>query len=140
MEGIQGAVLRVKLRRLEKWNEARRKHAKLYNRLLANSGVLTPSVTPSNSHVWHIYAVRAKQRDYLQRTLQNHAIQTGIHYPIPVHLQKAYEDLGYRLGDFPCSEQIAREVLSLPMFPDLDEQALHTVAGCIKNGTCHEGL
>ena len=133
MDGIQGAILRVKLRRLEKWNHARREHAKVYDQLLANSGVLTPAIMPSNSHVWHIYAIRSKQRDNLQRALQDRGIQTGIHYPIPVHLQKAHGDLGYRLGDFPCSEEVAREVLSLPMFAELENQALHAVAEGIKS-------
>lgn len=133
MDAIQGAILRVKLRRLEKWNEARRQHAKVYDQLLANSEVLMPAIMPSNSHVWHIYAIRSKQRDNLQRALQDQGIQTGIHYPIPVHLQKAHGDLGYRLGDFPCSEEVAREVLSLPMFAELETQALQSVAEGIKS-------
>jgi dTDP-4-amino-4,6-dideoxygalactose transaminase len=132
MDALQGAILRVKLRQLERWNDSRREHAKVYAQLLANSEVLTPAIMPSNSHVWHIYAIRSKQRDELQRALQNRGIQTGIHYPIPVHLQKSHADLGFRLGDFPCSEQVAREVLSLPMFPDLEMQTLNEIAEGIK--------
>jgi len=125
MEGMQGAVLRVKLKHLEMWTEARRRHAALYNKLLADGSVETPEEMLYARHVYHIYAVRTPQREALQRALNEKGIQTGIHYPIPVHLQKAYADLGYRRGDFPESERAANEVLSLPMYADLlDEQVV----------------
>jgi len=138
MDALQGAILGVKLRHLEEWNDARREHAQDYERLLSHSDILRPSIMPSNSHVWHIYAVRSKQRDHLQRVLQDRGIQTGIHYPIPVHLQEAYADLGYRLGDFPFSEQVAREILSLPMFPDLDKKALREIAASVNGSHLRE--
>jgi dTDP-4-amino-4,6-dideoxygalactose transaminase len=132
MEGFQGAILRVKLRRLEAWTEARRAHAARYDRILANAGVTTPTAMPDTRHVYHVYAVRSEQRDTLQRELQAVGIQTGIHYPIPVHLQPAYADLGYGAGDFPESERAAREVLSLPMYPELTPELQATVADAVR--------
>ncbi len=119
LEGIQGAVLRVKLKYLEGWTEARRAAAKNYNGLLANTGVPTPKEMIYARHVYHVYAIRTKSRSEWQEALKAKEIQTGIHYPIPVHLLPAYSDLGYVAGDFPHSEQAANEVLSLPMFPEL---------------------
>jgi dTDP-4-amino-4,6-dideoxygalactose transaminase len=133
MEGMQGAILRVKLRHLEAWTEARREHAALYNKLLADSWVQTPVAMPYARHVYHIYAVRTAQREKLQQALQKKEIQTGIHYQFPVHLNKAYSDLGYRVGAFPHAEQAAREVLSLPMFPELSPGDIERVAGVINN-------
>jgi dTDP-4-amino-4,6-dideoxygalactose transaminase len=128
MDGIQGAILRVKLRHLDKWTEARRSHAALYDELLADSGLKTPTAMPYSYHVYHVYAVRVPQRERLQQQLSEQGIQTGIHYPIPVHLQQAYADLGYRLGDFPYSELAANEVLSLPMYAELSEEQLKIVS------------
>lgn len=119
MEGIQGAILRVKLRHLEKWTNARRNHASRYDVLLANAGVTTPYEMPSNRHVYHIYAIRVPQRDLFQKTLTAQGISSGIHYPIPVHLQPAHADLGYKAGDFPHTEAASNEVLSLPMFAEM---------------------
>ena len=119
MDGIQGAILRVKLRYLEGWIENRRAHAAQYNEYLADSKVQRPIEMPGRRHVYHIYAIRASQREQLQQRLEKQGIQTGLHYPVPVHLQKAYADLGYHPGHFPCSERLAQEVLSLPMYPEL---------------------
>ena len=110
MDGIQGAILRVKLRHLETWNEARRAHAAQYDRLLQDSGVETPSVPPDTRHVYHVYAVRHPRRDALRTTLGDHGIATGLHYPTPVHLQRAYADLGHKNGDNPRSERASNEV------------------------------
>lgn len=133
MDGIQGAILRVKLRHLDKWTEARRAHAAVYDQLLVNSGVTTPTVMPYSYHVYHVYAVRTNQREKLQQLLNEQGIQTGIHYPIPVHLQAAYSDLGYKPGDFPHSELAAREVLSLPMYAELTTAQVHTVAETLQS-------
>ena len=119
MDGIQGAILRVKLRYLDRWTEARRAHAARYDKPLANAGVKTPTAMPYSHHVYHVYALRSQQRDTLQQKLHEKGIQTGIHYPIPVHLQTAYADLGYSSGAFPHSEAAAKEVLSLPMYAEL---------------------
>jgi dTDP-4-amino-4,6-dideoxygalactose transaminase len=131
LEGIQGAVLRVKLRHLEKWTEARRAAAAHYDELLSDSGVQTPEAMPYARHVYHVYAIRTQQRSEWQQALQDKGIQTGIHYPIPVHLLPAYADLGYSKGDFPHSEQAANEVLSLPMFAELSRAQCQEVCEAV---------
>jgi dTDP-4-amino-4,6-dideoxygalactose transaminase len=133
MEGIQGAILRVKLRHLQAWTEARQAHARRYNELLVGSGVQTPEAMPYTRHVYHVYAVRVPQRDALQQKLRGKGVQTAIHYPIPVHLLPAHADLGYGSGDFPCSEQLATQVLSLPMFAELMEAQLREVVIAVGN-------
>lgn len=119
LEGIQGAVLRVKLKYLEAWTEARRAAAARYDQWFAGSSVPTPYVRPDARHVYHLYAIRTQHRQAWQDTLLAQGIQTGIHYPTPVHLLPAFADLGYEAGQFPHAEAAAREVLSLPMFPEL---------------------
>ncbi|MBW4636972.1 MAG: DegT/DnrJ/EryC1/StrS family aminotransferase [Gloeocapsa sp. UFS-A4-WI-NPMV-4B04] len=131
MDGLQGAILRVKLRYLDGWTEARRVHAALYDELLP-SGVKTPTVLPYSHHVYHIYAVRSQQRDALQKRLHEQGVQTGIHYPIPVHLQQAYAELKYQPGDFPCAELAANEVLSLPMYPELPQEDLKIISTAVR--------
>jgi dTDP-4-amino-4,6-dideoxygalactose transaminase len=133
MDGLQGAILRVKLRHLDDWTEARRNHAAQYDKLLAKADVITPTVMPYSYHVYHIYAVRSRSRDVLQQRLHEQGIQTGIHYPIPVHLQPAYADLGYQVGDFPHSELAAQEVLSLPMYAELTPEQIQTVSESLQN-------
>jgi dTDP-4-amino-4,6-dideoxygalactose transaminase len=119
MEGIQGAVLRVKLRHLENWTEARRAAAKRYDELLSGTTFDAPFIRDDVRHVFHVYAIRVQKRAELQAWLASHDIQSGIHYPIPVHLLPAFADLGYKAGDFPNAEMAAAEVLSLPMYPEL---------------------
>lgn len=133
MDGFQGAILRVKLRYLDEWTQARRNHAARYDELLADSSVRTPTAMPYSHHVYHVYVVRSPQRDALQQQLQQQGVQTGIHYPIPVHLQPAYSDLGYKSGDFPHSEQAASEVLSLPMYAELTPAQISTVVDSLHN-------
>jgi dTDP-4-amino-4,6-dideoxygalactose transaminase len=132
MEGIQGAVLRVKLRHLERWTEERRAAAARYDDLLVDSGVVTPEPAAGDRHVYHIYAVRTDRRQELQEALHAESIQTGVHYPVPVHLQPAFADLGYRAGCFPHAERAAHEVLSLPMFPELTAEQCAAVAGSVR--------
>jgi dTDP-4-amino-4,6-dideoxygalactose transaminase len=132
MEGMQGAILRVKLRHLERWTEARRAHARDYAQLLLDAGVGIPAEADFARHVFHVYAVRTSDRQSLQRMLQANGVATGIHYPIPVHLQPAYSDLGYKAGQFPESERAANEVLSLPMYPELSRTKLEMVAAAIR--------
>jgi dTDP-4-amino-4,6-dideoxygalactose transaminase len=132
MEGIQGAVLRVKLRHLDDWTEARRAAAVRYDELLVDGGVETPPPAPDARHVYHIYAVRTASRQAWQDALQQQGIQTGVHYPVPVHLQPAFADLGYRVGEFPESERAAKEVLSLPMFPELTAEQCETVCSAVR--------
>jgi dTDP-4-amino-4,6-dideoxygalactose transaminase len=133
MEGIQGAILGVKLRYLEAWTEARRARAREYDALLADApGINAPEQLPGRRHVYHIYAVRSADRDGLQQILQAEGIQTGLHYPIPVHLQEAHADLGHKVGDFPQSEAAASEVLSLPMFPEMTSAQVEEVAAAVR--------
>jgi dTDP-4-amino-4,6-dideoxygalactose transaminase len=131
MEGIQGAVLRVKLRHLEKWTEARRAAARRYDQLLPGAGVGLPRQMDYSRHVYHIYAVRTTERAALQEALTARGVQTGIHYPVPVHLLPAFSDLGHKAGDFPHSERAANEVLSLPMFPELTAEQSVIVADAV---------
>jgi dTDP-4-amino-4,6-dideoxygalactose transaminase len=137
MEGFQGAILRVKLRHLEHWTESRRRVVNLYNELLADSGVETPTEMPWGRHVYHVYTLRADDRDGLQASLQAEGIQTGIHYPVPAHLQPAYADLGYGRGAFPHAESAAEQVLSLPLYPELSSQAVAEVAGAVKKAVAN---
>jgi dTDP-4-amino-4,6-dideoxygalactose transaminase len=131
MEGIQGAVLRVKLRHLEAWTEARRTVASHYDRLFAGSSVVSPKAMPYARHVYHIYAVRTSHRQAWQEALLAQGIQSGIHYPTPVHLLPAFADLGYAAGQFPHAERAANEVLSLPMFPELTQAQCEEVARAV---------
>ena len=132
LEGIQGAVLRVKLRYLEAWTQARRTAADHYARLLTAAGIATPVEAAGRRHVYHVYAIRTKQRQAWQDALQAQGIQTGIHYPFPVHLLPAYSNLGYKAGAFPHAERAADEVLSLPMFAELTPQQCETVARAVR--------
>lgn len=132
MDGLQGAILRVKLRHLEAWTEARRKNAAHYNQLLSDDGIQTPRQMSYARHVYHVYAIRTSHRAALQQKLHAHGVQTGIHYPTPVHLQEAHADLGYGSGDFPFAEQAAAEVLSLPMFAELMTDQQEKVAWVLR--------
>jgi len=134
MDGLQGAVLGVKLKYLEGWTEARRALANTYGRLLAGTPARPPKVRDDVRHVFHVYAVRLEQRDRWRARLTELGIQTGVHYPVPVHLQPAYRDLGHRTGDFPVAEALAGEVLSLPFFPEMTEQQVTEVADVFKAG------
>ncbi|TAZ76881.1 DegT/DnrJ/EryC1/StrS family aminotransferase [Rhizobium ruizarguesonis] len=134
MDAIQGAILRIKLRHLEAWTEARRAHGRRYSLLLGSSANLrTPVEIADRRHVYHVYAIRSRDRDQLQRVLSEEGIQSGLHYPIPVHLQKAHADLGYKAGDFPISEAAAREVLSLPIYPEMPAWHVDQVAAALEN-------
>ena len=135
MEGFQGAVLGVKLRHLEEWTETRRDLVRQYNELLAGCNVTTPAEMSWAKHVYHVYTVRSNDRDGLQSALGAEGIQTGIHYPIPVHMQPAYADLGYGAGAFPHAEAAAKEVLSLPLYPELSSQAVAEVAAAVKKAS-----
>jgi len=128
MDGLQGAVLRVKLRHLEAWTEARRQNAARYNQLLADNGIQIPHQMVYARHVYHIYAIRTSEREALQQSLSTQGIQTGIHYPVPVHLQPAYGDLGYGLEQFPETELAAKQVLSLPMYAEMSHDSISMVA------------
>jgi dTDP-4-amino-4,6-dideoxygalactose transaminase len=131
LEGMQGAILRVKLRYLEQWTEARRTAAERYNTLFAGTNVVTPYAPAHVRHVYHIYSTRTPDRQRWIDALNAKGIQTGIHYPIAIHLLPAYDDLGYKKGDFPHAERAAAEQLSLPMFAELTPDMQEEVAAAV---------
>jgi dTDP-4-amino-4,6-dideoxygalactose transaminase len=128
MEEIQAAVLNVKLRHLNDWNDARRARAARYNALLSSAGLVLPAEMDYARHVYHVYAVQSQNRDELQKRLTAAGVQTGVHYPIPIHLQPAYATLGYKGGELPVTENLAERALSLPMFPELSDEQIGRVA------------
>lgn len=128
MDGIQAAVLSVKLKYLEKANDGRRRAAARYNQLLAGTpGVTLPVEAAYGRSIYHVYALRLQNRDAVMKKLSDRGIGCGIHYPVPVHLQKAYQSLGYKKGDFPVSESCGETFLSLPMYPELTDAQIDTV-------------
>ncbi|MBI3402928.1 MAG: DegT/DnrJ/EryC1/StrS family aminotransferase [Acidobacteria bacterium] len=138
MQGLQGAILRVKLRHLEDWTESRRRRATRYNALLKDSGLGLPEEMPYARHVYHLYTVRVRERAAVRASLEAAGIQTGLHYPLPVHLQPAYANLGYRADQFPVAERAAAEVLSLPMYPELTDDQIVAVADAVRQATSHQ--
>ncbi|MBC7227095.1 MAG: DegT/DnrJ/EryC1/StrS family aminotransferase [Thermoflexales bacterium] len=140
LDELQAAVLRVKLRHLESWNERRRQIAALYAEYLtelAGQGLVLPGEPEDSWHVYHLYVVRHPRRDALQAFLRERGIGTLVHYPVPVHLQPAYADLGYPAGSLPVSETLAREVLSLPMYPELTDEEVRQVAEAVRTALMH---
>ena len=132
LDSIQAAVLNVKLRHLEEWNNKRLANAKLYNRKLDGIGdMVLPTIEGIESHVFHLYVVRTKKRDELLKYLNENGIQAGIHYPIPIYSLKAYSDLGQIGEDFPVTETLSKEILSLPMYPELTETQIDIVRDVI---------
>jgi dTDP-4-amino-4,6-dideoxygalactose transaminase len=131
LDTMQAAILRVKLKYLEKWNAARRWNANLYQKHLQGSGVIVPGEAGGAEAVWHLYVVRTEHRDALKEHLAGQGIQVGIHYPVPIHLQPAYEDLGHKRGDFPVAEAYADRILSLPMYAELASEQIERVSSAI---------
>ena len=133
LDGIQGAVLRIKLRHLDRWSDARAKNAKRYDDLLLGiPGVRTPAPDLKGRHVYNQYTIRAERRDALQDHLKRHGVGTAVYYPIPLHLQKCFASLGSKPGQFPKAERASREVLSLPVFPELRPSEQEYVADLIR--------
>ncbi len=132
LETLQAAVLAVKLRHLESWTRLRCRHAAQYHELLKTSSLVLPRELEYARHVYHLYVVQSDRRDELQRKLADAGVQTGIHYPVPIHLQPAYSSLGYRAGDFPETEKQSQRVLSLPMFAELTDVQINLVAEALK--------
>ncbi len=127
LDSMQAVVLRVKLRWLDRWNDKRKAVASLYAKCLSDK-VLIPSVLKDRDHVFHIYSIRVHERNRLLEYLNAAGISAGIHYPVPIHLQKCYSSLGYKKGDFPVSEKISEEQISLPIYPEITEESIHQVA------------
>jgi len=138
LDNLQAAILRVKLRHLTKWNESRRRNAKKYNELLNNiDGIVTPYEADYAKHVYHLYVIRTENRDRLREELKSEGVATGIHYPIPLHLQPAYKYLGHKRGDFPITEKASQEILSLPMFAELSGNQIGEIVQLIRNYMLH---
>jgi len=131
LDEIQAAVLRVKLKYLDAWTNKRGEIATLYQKLLFNSNVQLPCERQWAKHVYHLFVIRVNKRDALKDFLQERGVGTQIHYPIPIHLQEAYKNLGYKSGDFPISERNAGEILSLPIYPELTTEEIEEIAGLI---------
>ncbi|MDR2462766.1 MAG: DegT/DnrJ/EryC1/StrS family aminotransferase [Verrucomicrobiales bacterium] len=132
MEGLQGAALRVKLKYLDEFNRKRRALAFRYTEKLQGLPLTLPVELPNNRAAWHLYVIRAADRDALSRHLADRGIGSAVHYPIPLHLQKAYAHLGHQPGDFPVAEQIAREVLALPFYPEMPLEHVDIVSAAIR--------
>ncbi len=133
LDNLQAAVLNVKLPHLGSWNECRRRAAATYNRLLESvPGVVTPYVLPKVEPVYHLYVVQVPNRDRVQAALKAEGIETGIHYPIPLHQQPAYARLGYKPEDFPISAALGPKILSLPMFPEITDEQIRKVVDALK--------
>jgi dTDP-4-amino-4,6-dideoxygalactose transaminase len=132
LDTVQAAILNVKLRHLDEWNEARRAHAAVYSDSLAND-LIVPALDSRSTHIFHLYVVRTPHRDKLQKHLATLGIQTGIHYPIPIHLQEAYSDLGFKRGAFSVTEALADEIVSLPMYAELSQQQIELVVDAISS-------
>lgn len=128
LDNIQAAVLRVKLKYLEEWTDNRIKKAQYYTKLLSNNdNLVTPMIRKGARHVYHLYVIRINNRDKVRKKLSRKGINTGIHYPIPLHLQPAYKYLGYKRGNFPISEKISNEIISLPMWPEIDKKSIKII-------------
>ncbi len=133
LDTLQAAILDVKLRHLEAWNEARRSRAALYDRRLADvPGVRTPGVLAGNRHVYHLYVIEVDDPEALRRHLGDREIASGIHYPVPLHQQPAFRDLDFRGDDLPHTERLARRIVSLPMFPELTDDQVERVADAVR--------
>jgi dTDP-4-amino-4,6-dideoxygalactose transaminase len=131
LDTLQAAVLRVKLRHLDEWNEARRRHAAVYHRVLDGTGLQRPVVAPYAEHVYHVYVVLVRERDRVLECLHELGIGAGLHYPVPIHLQEAYRSRGLGPGSFPVAEAQAGSVLSLPMYPELRQDQIERVADAV---------
>lgn len=132
MEAIQGAVLGVKLKHLDDWTDARRRHAQAYSNALADSGIRLLEEPAGCKSVYHVFPLFTEQRDDLREYLHANGISSGIHYPIPVHLQRGFSHLGYGEGDLPQTEQVCREVMSLPMYPELTDETVLQIADSVR--------
>jgi len=140
LDELQAAILRVKLQKLEEWNGVRRKHAALYDSLLQGAAVVTPVEMEYGKHCYHIYAIRTQYRDQLREFLRERGVGALIHYPVPVHLQEAYRDLGYGEGTLPVTEQVAAEVLTLPIAPEVTGEQIRQVCDLVHQFESTKGV
>jgi dTDP-4-amino-4,6-dideoxygalactose transaminase len=138
MEGIQGGVLSVKLKYLDRWNDQRRLAASAYDKALADTDIEVPTEMDYGRHVYHLYVIQSDNRDALRRQLSDAGIESGLHYPTPLHLQEAYRFLGYKQGDFPVTERVKSRILSLPMYPGIEPKAVARVTSELRE-SCYVG-
>jgi dTDP-4-amino-4,6-dideoxygalactose transaminase len=131
LDGLQAAILRVKLRHLDEWNESRRRHADFYRDTLANGEIRPQAIHPDATPVWHLFVVRVSEREAFQQNLKSEGIATGIHYSVPLHLQPAYAHANISRGTLPVTEKVASEVVSLPMYPELTSGQLETIVNAV---------
>jgi dTDP-4-amino-4,6-dideoxygalactose transaminase len=135
LDALQAAILRVKLRHLDRWSEKRAKNAALYDQLFEGARLTRPFRDARARHIYNQYVIRIPQRDALRQHLSDRGVGTEIYYPVPLHLQQCFASLGYREGDMPQSEAAAREVLALPIYPELTEEQIRYVAACVRDFT-----
>jgi dTDP-4-amino-4,6-dideoxygalactose transaminase len=128
LAAIQAAVLEVKLKYLDAWHDQRRKNAAMYDKLLAGSAINTPPIEPENQSIYNQYCIRVPNRDHIKQALADNGIGSAIYYPLPLHLQPCFAYLGGKEGDLPVTEQACREILALPIYPELPEEQLRYVA------------
>ncbi len=140
LDELQAAILRVKLNKLDEWNAIRREHAALYDELLGGAAVVTPAEMGYGKHCYHIYAVRSQHREELRQFLRERGVGALVHYPVPVHLQEAYRDVGLGEGSLPVTEQVASEVLTLPVAPEVTEEQIRTVCDLVYEFEAGKGL
>lgn len=133
LDEMQAALLRLKLKKLDFWNKQRQNIAEKYLKEIKTQHIILPATQKERNHVYHLFVVRSRKREELQGFLGDHGIGSAIHYPIPVHLQQAYEELGCQKGDFPVAERLSREVLTLPMFPELTTKETGYICTTINN-------
>jgi dTDP-4-amino-4,6-dideoxygalactose transaminase len=133
LDGLQAAILRVKLRHLDSWNESRRRHADFYFEALTGGDLQMPVVHEHAEPVWHLFVVRVSDRAGLQTTLKQEGIATGVHYPVPLHLQPAYEHSNIPPVALPVTEKVSAEVVSLPMYPELSPEQLEAIVNALTN-------
>jgi dTDP-4-amino-4,6-dideoxygalactose transaminase len=131
LDTLQAAILRVKLRHLEAWNERRRQIAALYGELLSVPGIGLPVARPDTEPVWHLYVIQVADRELVQSRLSAAGIDSGVHYPVPLHLQPAYADLGMGAGSFPVTENAAARILSLPIYAELTDEQVRRIASIV---------
>lgn len=132
LDAIQGAILRVKLPHLDSWNAGRRKVAEVYNRELKNSEVVIPIVREENEHIYHQYVLQSEDREAILNKLKEKGVATGVYYPVPLHLQKVYADLGYKEGDMPVAEYLSHRTFAIPVYPELTEEQVNYIVDAIK--------
>ncbi|MCL6471235.1 MAG: DegT/DnrJ/EryC1/StrS family aminotransferase [Firmicutes bacterium] len=132
LDELQAAILLVKLKHIDRWNNARRQKAKYYDKLFADTKIITPSSPEHVKHVYHLYIIKVPNRERIETALKENGIGHGVYYPVPLHLQEVYKDLGYTEGDLPVSEAASKQTIAIPLYPELEESDMEIIADIIK--------